>query len=196
MIFSVEQVRGIRGAKITATLVPVSERIRVGSTRLLRRRVPVSDDGEQPSRVEVVVDRKPDGEETAVVLTVLDLRDVEIAALSFVEARPCGARTPAVLRDQWHELYPRAELARLVTFALGDLRDVPRLVAAGWPDFTADPSRAMRGEPEAISAADTAWYGSYARQQHEARRATLAGKLAAAPASDRLAAIVRRRGRA
>jgi hypothetical protein len=51
----------------------------------------------------------------------------------------------------------------------------------------------MFAEPEAISAADTAWYGSHSWQQHAARKAKLAAGLAARPGAERLAEIQRRR---
>lgn len=189
---------------MTATLVPVTERIRVGGVRVLRRRVPAPrlrfSDGSsvksvRPGRVEVVEEQLPGGDRVAVAVTVLLVLDVDVAELDFAQAKACGYRTVEGLRAAWLAEHRRAPLARLVRFALGDLRDVPRLVSAGWPDYTSDASRAMPGEPEAISAEDLAWYGSYSWQEHAARRARLAGGLAGRPAAERLAEIQRRRGR-
>jgi hypothetical protein len=191
LIFTVEQVRAVREGKTNAALVVVSERIRVGSLRLLRRRIPASEDGVRPERVEVVTDRTPDGEEVAVYFTVLVVRDVEVTALGFPEARACGHRTPAGLRDRWRAQHPRAELARFVRFALGDLRDSPRFISRGWPDYTSDPSRAMFGEPEPVSNHEHRLIAAEARQRYLRHKADLARDAAAFTLGERLAAIKR-----
>jgi hypothetical protein len=196
---------------MTAVLVPVSDRLRVGSVRVLRRRAaPVM--AEAPAAtgaalevlsfievrldlaevVEAVCDVRPDGERVPVLLTMLKLEDLALEDLSLANARACACLTTSELLAGWRVLHPRMWHARLVSFGVGDLRDVPRLVSVGWPDYTSDPSRAMRGEPEAISREDTAWYGSYSWQQHAARKAKLSNGLAKHSASDLLTATQRR----
>jgi len=195
---------------MTAVLAPCSERgLRAGSVRLLRRcemtaamsRRPA---GAGPARdvlhyiecrldldptVEIVCDTAPDGEQIAVLLTVLAVQDVTLDALTLANARACGCRTIAALRAAWFSEHPRMAQARLVWFALGDLRDAPRLLARGWPDYTWDPSRAMFAEPEPVGHGEHARLAADARQRYLRHQADLARDLAACSASARLAAI-------
>jgi hypothetical protein len=209
MIFTVSQVRAIREGKATAALVPISEPVRTGSLRLLRRCEVTAWTRRRPAAagparevlsyiearldldptVEIVSDTAPNGDRTAVVLTVLAVRDLEVVTLGFPEARACGLRTPAALQASWRRDHPRADFARFVRFTLGDVRDVPRFVSAGWPDYTSDPSRAMLGEPEAISPRDTAIFAAMNGQSYLRGRADLAAKLSTRRLSQRLAAI-------
>ncbi len=194
---------------MTAVLAPVSERVRAGSVRLLRRRgvsteLAAAPAATGPARevlayiearldltetVEPVCDVAANGDRTVVLLTVLAIRDLEPAELTLANARACGCRTLAELQGAWSSAHPRTALARLIWFGLGDLRDAPLLIAAGWPDYTHDPSRAMFAEPEPVSPSEQARYAVDARQRYLRSQADLAERLAASSVSERLGAI-------
>lgn len=211
MIFTPAQVKAIRQGKQTAVLVPGSERVRAGSVRLLRRCEVSAATARHPAgvptvrevsvwieerldldpTVEVVCDTLPDGERVAVLLTVLAVEDLALEALTLGHARACGWRTTGELRAAWRSEHPRMELARLVFFALGDLRDAPVLISKGWPDYTVDPSRAMRSEPEPVSRGEQRRFAADARQRYLRLQADRARGLAQSSAAARLAAIQR-----
>lgn len=193
MIFSVEQVRAIRQGKKSATLLPVTARLRPGSVRILRRRVSLEEEGGSTSTVvETVTDPRPEpGAREPVLITVLAVRDLELEQLTFAEARACGYRTVAGVRDAWLREHPRSPLARLVRFALGDLRNTPRLLAptgAGF-DYTGDPHRAMPDEPEALSAAELARIAAVNGQSYLRHRAEQEIELRAKPVAQRIERI-------
>jgi hypothetical protein len=209
MIFTGQQIRAIRQGRITATLAPQAERARAGSVRVLRRCEVTASIARRPGRsgsardvlafvdarldldptVEVMCDTTPDGDRVPVLLTVLAVRDVEVDELTLASARACGCRTTAQLRVWWLSEHPRTTRARLVSFALGDLRDAPVLLSKGWPDYTHDPSRAMRGEPEPVSRGDHARLAADAQQRFVRFQSDRARAAASAGVSERLAAI-------
>jgi hypothetical protein len=211
MIFSSTQVKAIRQGKQTAVLAPQTERVRAGSVRLLRRRgVPAEMElapaVSGPARevlahiearldleetVTVVCDTSLGGEQIAVLFTVLAVEDASIDALTLQTARACGCRTIDELRAAWAQGHPRSDVARLVFFALGDLRDAPLLIGRGWPDYTHDPSRAMFAEPEPVSPGEHARQAAGAQQRHARFRSDQAAELAQSTVSERLAAIQR-----
>jgi hypothetical protein len=202
MIFTPQQIRAIRQRKQTAVLAPRTERIRAGSVRVLRRCEVTAAIARRPARsgpsrevsawiearldldpaVETVCDITPDGEIVAVVFTVLAVEDVALEALTLGHARACGFRTAGECRAAWLAEHPRSDRVRLVFFALGDVRDQPLLLSKGWPDYTIDPSRAMRGEPEPVSRGEQMRLAGDARQRYlrfQADRGSAAQRLAA-----------------
>ena len=210
MIFSALEVARIRQGRMTAVLAPVSERVRAGSVRLLRRRgvsteLPAAPAATGPARevlayiearldltetVEPVCDVAANGDRTVVLLTVLAIRDLEPAELTLANARACGCRTLAELQAAWSSAHPRMSHARLVWFALGDLRDAPLLIARGWPDYTHDPGRAMFAEPEPVSPQEHARQASDARQRYARFQADLAADAAEGSLCDRLGLLL------
>jgi hypothetical protein len=205
MIFTPAQIRAIRLGKMTAVLVPVSERMRAGSVRVLRRRMV---DGPPAKRgpagdvlayiearldlleaVQVVVNPQPEGEPIPALITIKAVRDLPVEELTAVEAVRCGAWTVAGLRASWAAEHPRSYLVRLVVFELGDTRDGHLLIAAGWPDYTYDPSRAMFGEPEPVSRGEQARLASDAQQRYLRLQADKARDAARSALSERLEAI-------
>jgi hypothetical protein len=211
MIFTAQQIRAIRQGRMIAVLAPQAERVRAGSVRLLRRRgVPAGMElapaaAGRPrdvlahiearldvvETVTVVCDTTPDGEQIAVVLTVLAVEDVELDAVTLHNARACGWRTTGELRAAWASQHPRMRSARLVWFALGDLRDAPLLIGRGWPDYTHDPSRAMFAEPEPVSPGEYRRQATDAQQRYLRLQADRERQLAQSSVSERLAAIQR-----
>jgi hypothetical protein len=211
MTFTAQQIRAIRQGRMTATLVPQAKRVRAGAVRVLRRCELTAALGRRPAprgrpgavlafvearldldpAVEVVCDMLPDGERVPVLLTILAVTDVTLDALTLWQARWCGFRTAAALRAWWTLEHPRVLEARLVRFGLGDLRDAPVLISAGWPDYTYDPARAMRGEPEPVSGRAQARLAADAGQRRARFRSDRARELAASTASERLAAVQR-----
>ena len=189
MVFSTSQCRSIRQHRMHAVLVPTSERVQAGRVRLLRRRATPDEDG-HPRPGETVTDTTPDGERVAVVFTILAVRDLELAELTLQIARACAFRTTVGLIEAWRAEHPRSPLARLVSFELGDLRDRPRFLSRGWPDYTNDPSRAMWGEPEPVSHAQLRASSADAHQLYLRHQADRARELAQSSASDRLTAIL------
>jgi hypothetical protein len=79
--------------------------------------------------------------------------------------------------------------ARLIWFALGDLRDAPLLVSRSWPDYTADPSRAMFAEPEPVGHAEQFRQAAEARHRYLRSQADRQQDAAAGSIAERLAAI-------
>ncbi|MGD0386401.1 MAG: hypothetical protein ABSB73_09730 [Solirubrobacteraceae bacterium] len=139
MIFTAAQVRAVRQGRMSATLVPRSERVRAGSVRVLRRCELTAALARRPAprgrpgavlawigarldldpAVEVVCDTTPDGERVPVLLTVLAIADVELDGVTLVHARACGWRTTGQLRAAWTLEHPQSPRARLVSFAVG-----------------------------------------------------------------------------
>lgn len=192
MVFSAAQVRQIREGKMTAVLVVLSEEPRPRSVQPLRRHVLAGEDGEPPASVEVVCDVRSGGERIAVALTVLAARIISIDHLTGSLAKACGHRGSdgklATAREFSQE-HPGMEFARVVHFALGDLRDPHRFISAGWPDYTSDPGLAMRGEPETVSLSYGQALAMSAQQRYARHLAGLARDAAQSTASERLRAI-------
>jgi hypothetical protein len=211
VIFTAAQVRAIRQHKQTAALMPRGEPVRTGSVRVLRRCEVTARVARRPAprgaardvlawiearldldpTVEIVSDVGLDGERVAVPLTILAVQDVAIDGLTLADARACGWRTTGQLRAAWRLEHPQSVRARLVSFALGDLRDAPVLLSRGWPDYTRDPSRAMFAEPEPVDRREQTRLGADARQRYLALQAGWARERAALTMSERLAAIRR-----
>lgn len=208
MIFTASQVAAIKTGKQSATLVPVSEHVRAGALRVLRRwalpdtypapaiRGPAVDvlafiqaRLDLVETVELVINPQSGGEQIPALITVKRVRDLSLSDLSAADARCCGVRTVTVLRAGWAVEHPRSPLVRLVGFELGDTRDMKRLIAWGWPDYTSLAGRAMTGEPEALSRDAQAALSSDAQQRWLALRASAAQELAASSLAERLVAI-------
>jgi hypothetical protein len=195
MVFTTEQVRSIKQGKTTGALVPISDRVAANRLRWLRRRNTPDENGQPPARPsEIVQETLPDGERIAVVLTILAVRNVEVALVTFADARACGFKTPSELREHWHDQHPRTLLARLVRFAVGDLRDSPRLLAptGSGQDYTCDVNRAMGGtaDPgEGLTREQLRALSMDAQQRWLADQARTAKRLADQSVSGRLAAI-------
>jgi hypothetical protein len=111
--------------------------------------------------------------------------------VTLVHARACGWRTTGQLRAAWTLEHPQSPRARLVSFAVGDVRDTPLLVSAGWPDYTRDPGRAMFAEPEPVDRREQTRLAGDARQRYLALQAGWAREQAALTMAQRLAAIQR-----
>ena len=189
IVFTAAQVRAVNQGKQTAMLVPQSERVKAGSVRLLRRRLDTCPTC-GAKRTEIVSDTTPGGERIAVQFTVLAVKDLTIDALTFQNARACGHRTTDQLRTEWRSKHPRTSDARLISFLLGDVRDLPTFLArTPAPDYTHDPSRAMFAEPEPVSRGDQHRFADGARERYLLFQAEQAADRAAVPMSARIAAI-------
>lgn len=88
-----------------------------------------------------------------------------------------GYRTTDEFRDFWleeHGSWDEAGQVWVMTFALGDLSDRPRLLVArsgtSAGDYTENTVRAMRGEGEAVSATDQEQMTRAAREQEATER--------------------------
>jgi hypothetical protein len=191
IVFTPAQARAVRHQRMTAVLTPHTERVRAGSVRPLRRRAVAGENGDARATVEIVCDTALDGERIAVVFTVLAVEDLALAALTLAHARACACRTSDELRAAWRSEHPRTSLARLVTFALGDVRDEPLLLArtGSGADYTHDPSRAMFAEPEPVSPGEQRRLAADAQQRYLRLQADRARELARSTLSERLAAI-------
>jgi len=93
-------------------------------------------------------------------ITITASRAEALGEISFKDVKREGHATTADFAQQWFELYGDFDPGRpvwVISFAWGDLTDQPRLLASrpGAPhgDYVADPHRAMRSEPEALSSA-------------------------------------------
>jgi hypothetical protein len=211
MIFAASQIKAIRSQKMTAVLVPVSERVRAGRVRVLRRwalpvlPAPPAMRG-RPAEVltfiearldlveeiEIVVASLPGEEPVPALITITAVCDMWLDELTLTDAWHCGARTTAEMIAAWVGKHPRTRRVRLVTFELGDTRtDLPLLIGRGWPDYTHDPSRAMFAEPEPVSPGEHARQAAGAQQRYLRLQADRASELAQSSASERLAAIQR-----
>lgn len=137
----------------------LAKKVAAGSKTMTRR--PVKD-GEQECRYRagrVYGVQLGRGKSTSFPITITEEpRREALAAITFKEARREGFRTREEFIDYWTELYgdfdPDQEVW-VISFVKGDATDRPHLLAArsGTPmgEYTDNPSRAMKGEPEAIS---------------------------------------------
>lgn len=179
---------------MTATLLPVRYRVRAGIVRPLRRRVTIEvEDGSRSTVLQTVSEPGRDpGEREPVLLTILAVRVVDVEQLALLDARPCGYRTATALRDAWRQAHPLSPHARLVQFALGDLRDNPRLLAwtgVGY-DYTSTPWKAaITAEPEALTPAELERAALLNGQTFIRRRAELSNALGSQTAAQRMQRI-------
>lgn len=225
MIFTVLQAAAVRQGRMSGLLVPRSDAARPGQVRALRRRVQIGQRERAPARrgrpVDVLfwidlhlddrvyIDRvtvRPSAGEgpLPVLLTILAVRDLELAALTLDDARVCGYRTLGGLRDSWLAQHPRTVDVRLVRFALGDLRDRPRFLTStrqmrwapgkrgGQPrgDFTTNPMLAI-DDAEVLTAAQYGALAAMNGQRHAGRQAAQSQVLAQLTAAQRMEAIER-----
>lgn len=194
MIFTVDQVRSIRQGTVTAALVSRHEKLKPGVVRPLRRRFIRHDENGDPldTVTETVTDPIPHtAERVPVILTILDVRDLELPELTLLEAKACGYRTVTGLIGSWRAQHPRVDLIRFARFALGDLRDRHRFLSAipFHTDYTSSAHEAAPGEPEALSEQDTAIFAAINGQRYARQRADIANRLAMRGMAQRLAAI-------
>lgn len=153
MIFTAEQTRLIRRGKLTLAILPGTTNATAGTLRALRRRTIDENDVASTS---TVTETAIDGDRVPVSLTILTVTPhVRISDVSLAQAKSAGFETAAAFRDSWGNTKARSIPihATLVAFAVGDLRDAPRLLSAriGRQDYTTNPALAARGEPEAIT---------------------------------------------
>jgi hypothetical protein len=155
----------------------LAKKIAAGEKTMTRR--PVKD-GEKdcrykPNRVYAVQPGR--GRPANSQITVTEVREERLGDLSLRDAKREGFRTTQAFVDYWSALYGHYDAEQLVwviSFVKGDATDTPRLLAArpGGPggDYTANPARAAKGEPEAVSASLQEKFSQRAREQHTATK--------------------------
>ena len=172
VIFTVEQARLIRRGELALAILPDSHQsaIRVGALRKLRREV-FDEDGVRS--VQTVTEPKLDGERVPVVLTILAVTpETPLDKLTLAQAKAAGYRTTTSLLHAWRAQHPRSSgIVTLVSFALGDQRDAPRLLVMGTrrSDYTEIPALSDIHEPEAISDADLTRLAKFSAAKAHAR---------------------------
>ena len=223
MLFTIEQAGKVKQGKLSGTLVPISEPVRAGSIRVLRQRAAFRPNTGRPPhrhgtavevlawidmhldgqpRVTVVTARAtPNDDPMPVLLTVRTVRRVVVDELTAQDARLCGYLLGATaLRDVWTAEHPRQPLATLVTFTVGDVRDVPRFLTStrkmrwapgkhgGQPlgDYTSAQDAFNAGE--VMSPSEYRLMAAQNSQRHAAHKAKAAAELAARTPAQRLEA--------
>lgn len=179
MDFTLAQVAGIRAGRVRATLIRPGDPARVGSVRRLRQRYVRHDEDGAVAGIAT--------EQLPFVLTILGTRISPVQLLDVNVARVCGYRTRDLLLSAWRERFPRMDVAQVVSFSLGDLRDRSRYLnwtGGAGGDYTYNPQRAM-DELEVVDHSVT----TQAFARDAGRRARLAGELAAEPLAVRVARI-------
>ncbi len=93
-------------------------------------------------------------------ITITDVRQEPLGAITLRDARREGFRTTADFKAYWAELHGSFnpdETVHVVSFVLGDLTDTPRLLAGhpGGPegDYVSSPLRALNETSEEVSSA-------------------------------------------
>ena len=111
-------------------------------------------------------------------ITILQVRSEPLGAITLKDARKEGFVTTTEFFDYWKGLYGTVDREMpvwVLSFALGDLTDIPRLLAArpGAPhgDYVSESYLAMVDEGEAISAADAERFGKLAHSRDSQRLA-------------------------
>lgn len=156
MIFPASQIASVHSGHITGILVPTSAKITPGRTRALRREIIERDtDGKQTGVRRSVVRQQalPGDEAKPVRLTIRSVIEVDVGKLTLPQARMCGYRTTAALRESWKAKHPRADFAQLVEFVLGDIRDKAKLLAwtgTGYGDYTESRHRSSDPDSEIV----------------------------------------------
>jgi hypothetical protein len=149
----------------------LAKKIAAGSKTMTRR--PVKD-GETQCRYRagrVYGVQLGRGKPTSFPITITETRRAPVAEITFKEARREGFRTREEFIAYWTELYgdfnPDQEVW-VISFVKGDATDRPHLLAArsgtSMGDYTDNPSRAMKGEPEAVSGRVAERYGKRATE--------------------------------
>lgn len=160
MIFSPEEAKLIQQGKKTMTRLPVKDDEK--TCRYKAGRLYAVQTGRRKS--------------TNTHITVLEVRKEPLGAISLRDARREGFKTTKEFKDHWVAAHGPTQEVWVILFAKGDLTDRPRLLAArsGTPtgDYTDNPSRAMRGEAEAIPAALQDQYAKTVRAHHASHKRT------------------------
>lgn len=130
--------------------------------KLLKRNAPVKVwRYQEPTACEIRKKYVADGE----VYTVLDKRELSPSDVLRTQGK-------AVYQELYRQQFDHYGFIWLVVIQLGDYTDKPRFLQPSGRrsgDYTEDPNRAMRGEPEAISAQENEQYARDARAAREAR---------------------------
>lgn len=130
MIFTKDACARILAGKQSATLEPIRVTILPGSVRRLRRRTMRHDGDGNELGLETSTVEQGEGEDRApVLLTILTVSMIQLPTLSLQQAQWCGYKTVIGCQTAWDADHPGVELAQLVRFALGDLRDRDRYLA-------------------------------------------------------------------
>ena len=206
MLFSWEQVAGIRRGKVTAVLVPRSERPTIkhprGIPTIARpirkvRREIVERDGEGIPTGKRLIETMS----LEVTITAIEPK-VWVADLGESVARACGYQTVEAMRAEWRRRHPRLALATLIYFEVGDTRNAARFLTAtpamrwdvgdgrgGTGDYTGDRRRSS-DDVEALSEEQLDALAAANRQKDVRRKATTAKRAATAESdAQRLARI-------
>ena len=131
-------------------------------------------------------------------ITITDVCRERLGDISLPDARREGFRTRADFFEDWakQRTLDHDEMVWVISFVLGDQADRPRLLAkrpaAPDGDYVREPYRAMRNEPEAVSAQEqerqTHRAADRAGREDEFRREHLA-RIAEMSLGDRLARL-------
>lgn len=199
----VSELRKRGSGQIGGVLTLPSEQINVGSIRHYYRWIVTHNEEGAPTgvREEIVNDVVGVTRELRPArLTVLALDRVEVHAelattgyrqLDIKVAIACGFKTAKLLRDDWDTRHPRSELAQLVWFALGDVRDkdrfLNRYVHRGG-DYTGDRSAAVDELP-ALTAEQLAALAVGNQQRFVRAQADTASRYAEETLADRVARL-------
>ena len=127
------------------------------------------------------------GKPGTIQITITEVREERLGDLSLRDAKREGFRTTQDFIDYWRGLYGSYDAEQMVwviSFVKGDATDTPRLLAArpGGPggDYTANPARAAKGEPEAISVRLQERYAREGEERDKSRLGELRSRALAA----------------
>lgn len=173
MIFSRDEVAAIRSGKQTATLTPTTSNLKAGSIRRLRRRyTPHDQDGNPLNPITETVCDLIDGDRKPIVITILATTDLNLTDLKQADATACGYKTLTGLKDAWKQRHRNTDTAKLVRFAIGDLRDRDQFLNwSGRPggDYTTVSARANDRNAPVLTQAQLAPITKAARERDRAR---------------------------
>lgn len=112
-------------------------------------------------------------------ITIIEVRSERLGDISLKDVKREGFVTTGEFFDYWQALHGSVDHDRMVwvlSFLLGDLTDVPHLLAArpGAPhgDYVSQTHLAMNGEPEAISSTQMETFAKFARARDVQRAPT------------------------
>jgi hypothetical protein len=153
VIFTRDEAANVRAGKQTSKLIPASHHIRPNTVRPLRRNTPRHDpDGNPTGTITATVQYIVDDQPKPVILTITTVRQLHLDQLELTDAQACGYRTIQALKDAWQAQHPRTTAVKLITFAVGDIRDIDQYLnqtnAGG--DYTSNRHRALAGEDEPV----------------------------------------------
>jgi hypothetical protein len=197
LVFSRERVKFLRShdKQVHGALVMVSEKVRPGTLRGLRREYMAHDEdgNELGVRREQVYDGTGDGR-AAVRFTIIAVETLDVyegRGLTLSLAKGCGHQTVRELRAMWLKQHPQSPLAKAIYFALGDWRDqdrfLQRYIHRGG-DYTGNRTDAIDDLP-ALTPAQLGELGAVNRQKDVRRKADSGQKLSEQPLSVRMALI-------